>query len=147
VLTASAQSFTQEVISNGGGNYTQINGSLEFNIGEVITETYSNNYGIFYAGFEQGFYGILSVDEINNENSVFNLYPNPTNGKTNLTVSSKYLINSNCVLTDIFGKRILEFTLDFNTVFDLSDCSTGVYFLNISANNNLIKTFKIIKNE
>lgn len=144
-FTATAQSFTQEAISSGGGNYTQINGSLEFNIGEVVIENYSNNYSRLYLGFEQGFYGILSVNEINNNDNLFSLFPNPTNGKTNLTVVSKYLVNSNCVLTDISGKSLLEFNLDLNNVFDLSSFSTGVYFLNISANNKLIKTFKLIK--
>ena len=48
-----AQTITQEVYSSGGGYHTQINGSLQFNIGEVLVEDYQNTNCHLQQGFEQ----------------------------------------------------------------------------------------------
>jgi hypothetical protein len=145
---AKGQSITQEIVSFGGGNYNQINGSLEFNVGEVVVQTYSNSYCKLFSGFEQGYYDVLSIDEIDSKNTSFSLYPNPTNGKTNLIVTTINTENSTGVLIDIFGKKLFEFDLVFENSIDLSNYSAGIYILNINSNEGkLLKTFKILKNE
>ena len=50
-----AQTITQDVISNGGETHSQINGSMQFNIGETFVDTYLNNDSPeMYLGFETG---------------------------------------------------------------------------------------------
>ena len=51
-----AQTFTQEVNASTGGYYKQINGSLQFTIGEPLIETYSTAQTKLSQGFQQGHY-------------------------------------------------------------------------------------------
>ena len=77
-----SQSLTQEVLGNSGGTYEQANGSLQFQIGESVIETYNEaGYPQMYLGFEQGSYSIVSIEENRIlENTDITLYPNPSNG-------------------------------------------------------------------
>lgn len=51
--TANAQSFVREVIGSAGAFATSPNGSMEWTIGEVMTETYDGSNNFFTQGFHQ----------------------------------------------------------------------------------------------
>lgn len=142
-----AQTITQDVISNGGETHSQINGSMQFNIGETFVDTYLNNDSPeMYLGFEQGSYSVTSIKENKPLHLVdILLYPNPSSGIFNLSISSiegfKYKI------TDNLGKKILNSIIDTETnLIDISKVERGIY--NLTVYNETIdyqKTFQILK--
>ncbi len=92
-----------------------------------------------------GFLTTLSLEELNQSNEVFNIFPNPTNGFFNVNISDN-LIGSKMEIISLDGRVITHSFLENNKVdIDLSNCINGVYIIQIS-NLNTIITNKIIKN-
>ena len=84
----------------------------------------------------------LGVSE--NSNPEFSVHPNPTNGKFNITLPSN--VKANVSVVDAEGKVILEKNnLSNGALMNLGKVATGVYFLNISHENE-IETVRIVKN-
>lgn len=82
----------------------------------------------------------LSLLDANN----FSVYPNPTNGKINL--SSKALM-STIVVKDAAGRIIQEKAVATNNeAVDLTDVQSGIYFVTIGAVDNTQATIRVIKN-
>ncbi len=79
--------------------------------------------------------------------SGISIYPNPTSGKFNLTVSNELVSVKNIEITDITGKIIInyQFAID-NSQFDinLSDFESGIYLIKIQTDKEVFTT-KIIK--
>lgn len=141
------QSITQDVISPLGGYHKQINGSLQFNGGEVITENYHTAYCHVQQGFEQGAYGLLSVKTMVN-NVDIEVYPNPTRDFMRVTIDDSSGKRYVADLRDLAGKELYHASLIESTQLDLRTLATGVYILSISNQENLdIQSFKIIKHE
>ncbi|MDD2636667.1 MAG: M4 family metallopeptidase [Bacteroidales bacterium] len=70
--------------------------------------------------------------------------PNPTNDICKIYGTSN-LSDINIKITDITGKTIYERSPADNNTIDISNCSSGVYFISINSNEGN-KTLKIIKN-
>lgn len=94
------------------------------------------------------FSGVPNVELSNNtfENSIFSLYPNPTN--------DIFYIKSNAItkndifgtIHDILGKNIKTFNLENEvTRIDLSNQQAGIYFIEIRNKFNQAEHFKVIK--
>lgn len=148
-FSINAQSITQQDLSNGGGTYEQSNGSMQFNIGEPLTETYNNSNGQLYQGFEQGSYLVVSVEETLNTDVIsVDLYPNPTDGVFSLNISSSLNSSFNLQITDGLGKLIFQET-SIQTLpyqFNLEQYESGVYYLTIvNDSGKYMKTYKVIK--
>ena len=82
------------------------------------------------------------------ETGKISAYPNPAATKTRIIFSGSFTPDNNIMLLDLFGKphipksikRISENSFEI----DLSNLSSGIYFIKIKINNDL-KTLKIIK--
>ena len=148
-LFSYSQTFTQEVKASAGGFYQQINGSMQFTIGEPLTETYSNSSAKLYQGFEQGSYTLVSVTELPILTDLdVNLYPNPSLGIFNLAIESKVVSIFAIDVIDYQGKNIIHKEISANNLeqLNLSDFSSSIYYVTISnAELSYLKTFKIIK--
>jgi hypothetical protein len=85
----------------------------------------------------------VSVIENNFSNAV-KLFPNPTEGSVNLTLNKAYE-NISINVTDIAGKTVLNrvYTNSNNINFNI-DNKSGVYFVEVSSNNEKA-IFKVIK--
>jgi len=144
-----AQTFTQEVKTSGGGYYQQINGSMQFTIGEPLAETYTNSSAKIYQGFEQGDYSIVSVIELPILNDLdVNLYPNPSSGIFNVNIESNETSIFRIDVIDAKGQTIIHKEIISKTIelIDLSGLSSSIYYVSITnADKNYLKTFKIIK--
>ena len=74
-------------------------------------------------------------------------YPNPTLGELWLKIGNYNQQKMQLLLFDMNGKQILVNDIKTaETKLDLNTYATGVYFLRLLEQNELIKTFKIIKN-
>ena len=145
-----SQSITQDVIGIGGGTYLQSSGSMQYNIGEPMIETYKEpNKPQMYLGFEQGSYSIVGIEEnklIPNLEMV--LYPNPSNGQFYLQVDRDDLQNFKLTVNDQLGKLITEKNQleAITTTLDIRTFERGIYYV-VVTNSKLDyqKTFKLIK--
>lgn len=80
----------------------------------------------------------VSIPELNN--STYKIYPNPINSTLNIVDINNQLQNSIIQITDCLGKIIYSNT--FTSQINISDFSSGMYFLSVQDNK---KTVKIIK--
>jgi len=80
-----------------------------------------------------------TVAEIESNTSDFSVYPNPTNGELNISVSN----HSTVRLFDLTGK-LINSSVTTNTSWNISDLDNGIYILSIE-NNGVITTKKVIK--
>jgi len=80
-----------------------------------------------------------TVAGIESNTSDFSVYPNPTNGELNISVSN----NSTVRLFDLTGK-LINSSVTTNTSWNISDLDNGIYILSIE-NNGVITTKKVIK--
>ena len=88
--------------------------------------------------------GMSQLGVAENSNSEFNVYPNPTNGKFNITLPSN--IKANVSVVDAEGKVILEKNnLSNGALMNLGNVAPGVYLVNISSENE-VQTIRIVKN-
>ncbi len=106
--------------------------------------TSAGDTDIFVAKYTQTGTGIsdLSTNGIS-------IYPNPTNGKFNLTVLNDAVSVKNIEITNIIGKAVLSFSnfqiSEFsNYEIDLSDFENGIYIISIQTDKEVFTT-KIIK--
>jgi hypothetical protein len=86
-----------------------------------------------------GINGAVSVSGIN-------IYPNPTNGILNVSISSELAGVASIEVYDAIGKLVIKDTLsnDANTI-NLSKLEDGMYVFKIINNNKAIKVGKVVK--
>lgn len=117
-------------------------------VGDIIPNTasifFDSNPAIVTNTFNTEFVSVLGVNQFENNNFVF--YPNPTNDF--ITISSKDSETINAIkVYDLLGKTIYFDTYKNITsqTIDLSGVNSGMYFIEVKTNNNLIVK-KIIVN-
>jgi len=92
----------------------------------------------------------VNVPEIIQDDNIFQMYPNPSNTEVTIECQNNFNIDkSEIQIIDITGKKIVIEVekKNYNSwKIDVSTLSNGIYFLQIlSANNEILKTFKLIK--
>jgi len=86
--------------------------------------------------------GTLSVADIN-ENSYFNLYPNPTSDVFTVTTNNS-LLGSTYYIIDQLGRTVLSAKLNSETTnIIINELSAGMYIFRVGGQNQ--RTFRIIK--
>ncbi len=83
--------------------------------------------------------GVIESDEDENRfeaNSIFTLYPNPTDGKVNLIIGQDLQGKSVVEVYNVLGARMMDKTFQNLTtgqsvVFDLQHCSPGIYIIRL----------------
>ena len=114
---------------------------LDFSSPVIYTVTAEN-------GSEQEWTVTVDIETgiIENENQ-FMIYPNPSSGIFNIQLNSKIQgsTNTQIIITDITGKQIYtsKFQNFKNSKIDLSDQTSGVYFICIVSNDKIFN-YKII---
>jgi len=142
----------QETIPASGGNATGSGGTVSFSVGQVVYTTNTGTNGSVAQGVQQPYEisivtGLETVNGITLECSV---YPNPAIDLLNLKIdapTSLSLQSMSYQLFDINGKP-LEYRkiTDVVTSIKMSGLPMAAYYLKLSENNTVVKTFKIIKN-
>ena len=86
-------------------------------------------------------HSLLGIDKQNSSVQNIQVIPNPTNGKTKVNFALNDDNNIQVSLVDALGKTVKlftkqDFTSGFNSfTFDVSDMSSGVYFIKFSGDN------------
>jgi hypothetical protein len=139
--------YAQEAVPTSGGDAIGSGGSSSYTVGQVVYTTNSGANGSVAQGIQQP-YEIstlvgLEVTEINLE---LTAYPNPTNNVIHLSIGNYENEKLSYQLYDIQGRKLAgESIKDNPTSIVLQDFSGSSYLLNVLDNNQLIKTFRIIK--
>lgn len=140
-FSLSAQKIAPSVIASAGHVIKAGNLSLEWTLGEVVTETRTSSSLIVTQGFHQGNLGTTLVQ--NQELTQLNVYPNPTTSIIN--IENPESLDLQFTLTNIEGKIIMQNQLrTSNLEINLEDLSQGNYIL-VFKNKNEQKSFNIQK--
>ena len=138
----------QENSTAAGGQATGTGGTASYSLGQVVYTTATGTNGSISQGVQQT-YEISAITGIA-ETAIkleLSVYPNPTTHFLKLEVGSEDLENLSYQLYDMQGKVIENKKVDSNTThISLEGQSTGTYFLSVVKDNQIVKTFKVIKN-
>lgn len=136
-----------EVLATAGDDVKKGKYQLSYTLGETVTITQGNRFYFVTQGFHQVEWNAVIVWEYQPEEINLEVFPNPYSRNLTITVPAGQL-------TENFSYRIVDFTFkevafgelssDRNEL-ELSYLPAATYLLNISKNQELIKTFRIIK--
>ncbi|MDD3860483.1 MAG: T9SS type A sorting domain-containing protein [Bacteroidales bacterium] len=144
IFSTTLQAQQQEVVANGGDYFQNTNGSLQWTVGEIVTESYTNDAGNLNQGFQQTTIVITEIPERISAEKEIIAFPNPANNI--ITLEFEKETNFKFIIYDINGKLVLIGTQKQTRLdIPIDQLTTGMYFLKIYENNLIIKTFKIEK--
>jgi hypothetical protein len=141
---ADAQTLPRSVISSSGDQFFSAAGSLEWTLGEIMTETYSQEDGFLTQGFQQP-YRII-VTSLSDQESGILIYPNPVFDFVYVKTDPDH--EWQVELFDLHGKRLVTpiEREDSRTQVDLRGLGNAIYLLGISNTTTGTKTYhKVIK--
>lgn len=140
----------QEAILTTGGEASGSGGSASYSVGQVIytTNTGSNGYSA-YEGVQQPYEisVVIGLKETDSIDFYLSAYPNPANDFLILKVNDYDNEKLSYQLFDINGKLLENKELSGSeTQIQTNTLVPSTYFLKVAQENNVIKTFKVIKN-
>ncbi|MDR1809277.1 MAG: T9SS type A sorting domain-containing protein [Prevotella sp.] len=148
---SAAGSFGQSAQVSAFGSASSSAGSINFSGGQAFV---SQDAAIL-VGIQGGFeiYESSSPTSVADKGNVFEIavFPNPVS--TSLNVKCEMLNGAPhsgadvAAIYDITGKKLISCKLSPVTKMDVSQLSAGTYFLEITLSNNVVKSFKIIKQQ
>jgi len=136
----------QQTVTTTGSEATGTGGTASYTVGQVVYTTNTGTNGNVAQGVQQPFEisTTLGISEttINLELSV---YPNPTTDFLTLKVEKTDGLTYQ--LYDLQGKIIESKAVNSpSSNISLEAQPTSIYFLKVTKNKQIVKTFKIIKN-
>ena len=137
----------QQTTIPSGKMASSLSGNINYSVGQTDYTTNSNPTGSLSQGVQQP-YEIFSLgtNDFPNISLKMLVYPNPTVALVNLKIEN---LSSNALeyhLFDMTGKQISSQKINqAETQIPLENLPSATYFLNVSDNNKIIKSFKIIK--
>lgn len=130
-------------ITNNGGETWEYNGSYNSMINIDVFGNYFFRYGDDGLIYRQVIPSILSSEDHYQEESDWNLFPNPTSGI--LTINTSMLIFDRIQIVDLGGRVVKEISSFHSELFsvDLTSERSGIYFVLIYSEKGLL-TKKLI---
>ncbi len=136
--------YAQKVVATAGDYYNYSNISISWTLGEPVIETISNGSNILTQGFQQSKLSASEIYTVDSKNININVFPNPA--QEFVTIKTYGNKEMHFQLTDINGKSIKEENINSdNTNVSLKELPRGIFLLQISKNNKILKIFKLIK--
>ncbi len=139
----------QQSTNTSGGNATGTGGTVSYSVGQMNYTTNTGTGGSACQGVQQPF-EIFALTGIKNTKDLsINLtaFPNPTSNYLTLSIESATSKNLTYQLFDMHGKLIATQKIsEKETKVEMSNYAAATYFIKITENNSILKTFKIIKN-
>jgi hypothetical protein len=124
------QVTTPSVISSSGDSYNNGGIMMDYTLGEIVIETYTNSNTILTQGFHQGDLKVTTA--VVNLDIKTKIYPNPT---TNfLIIELEKNVNAELLVYDINGKIVIKDKLneEQKKQLDFSFLNQGNYLLHIN---------------
>ena len=124
------QVTTPSVISSSGDSYNNGGVIMDYTLGEIVVETFSNSANILTQGFHQGVLNVTTA--VINLDIKTKIYPNPT---TNfIIIELEKNVNAELLVYDINGKIVIKDKLneERQKQLDFSFLTQGNYLLHIN---------------
>ena len=140
----------QETIPATGGESTGSGGSVSYTVGQVLFTTNTGTNGTVAEGVQQPYEisVVVGLEEAQDIKLVCTVYPNPTTDLLTLETGNPNNKNLFYQLYDITGILLISKKLiDIKTTIPMTSLPPATYFLKITDNQEVVKTFKIIKNQ
>ena len=145
LLTIINSVHSQEVVSTQGETYSSPNAIIDFTVGEVVINTFSDGTNNITQGFHQTNWNFVGLE---NHTPSFEaiIFPNPTSEVLNIRASA--FENVTYTLYDAQGKLIVKDKLTAEqTLIPVSQLATGSYSITLNNPTQNLKTFKLIKTQ
>ncbi|MFT6922960.1 MAG: hypothetical protein ACJA1C_001968 [Crocinitomicaceae bacterium] len=146
LLLGSGGLHAQDSPTATGGEATGAGGTASYSVGQVVYTTVIGTNGSIAQGVQQP-YEISTTVGVNEMsiNLELSVYPNPTTNYLTLKVEDNSDLNFQ--LIGLQGTVIENNKVNSNsTTINVENLPTATYFLKVTKNNQIVKTFKIIKN-
>lgn len=144
--TITAQNNT----TSSSQNITDSGGTINYSIGQVFFQSQSSSTSNISNGVQVPVETLtLSTKDDLLLRFSANIYPNPTVKDIYLKIDNFEISNLSYQLYSINGKLIKESKtiIEENTKIAMSQFPANIYLLQIKSNKQIIKTYKIIKNQ
>jgi hypothetical protein len=138
----------QNAIPATGGNASGDGGTASYSVGQVVYSTYTGTNGSVAEGVQQPYEisVVTSIEEAKDISLEIIIYPNPATEFIKLKIGNYEVENLRYQLYDIRGSLLQDNKIvDNETNIVMSNYESATYFLKVTDNTKLIKTFKIIK--
>ncbi len=149
-LLGRSQSVAPFVIASAGEYYSNASGSIQWTMGETMTETYGSASNFITQGFEQpNDFGTSIVSTTVPVN--VGLFPNPATDHVNLTFGNDAEGDYVVGIFDVLGQQIGTQKINVaagatNVEIALGDIANGVYFITVTRLvTGASSTFKVNK--
>ena len=145
-----ARLHAQETVPATGGEASGSGGLASYTVGQIVYTGYTGTNGNRVTQGVQQPYEIsvvIGIPEAENINLSVAAYPNPTSDYLTLSVGNFEAIKLSYQLYDMNGKLLesKKITAD-KTKIVTNELTPAIYFLKVTDNKTVIKSFKIIKN-
>lgn len=140
--------YAQEALSASGGNASGSGGSVSYTIGQVTYTTNTGINGSVAQGIQQPYEisVVTWLEEAGGINLSCSAYPNPANKYVFLKTENCDTENITFQLFDDNGKLLENKKAEGTaTKIDMENLVIATYFLKVLKNNQVVKTFKIVK--
>jgi len=137
----------QENINSTGGKATGTGGTVTYSVGQTVFNTSSSETGTVMEGVQQPYEIFITTGiELATISLDLKVFPNPTTNILNLIVENEENELS-YQLFNIDGKILQSEEINSKeTKIELLDLKQSSYFLRVIEKDQIVKTFKIIKN-
>jgi len=139
----------QQVVTTSGGNTSGSGGSVSYSVGQIVYTTNANSNGSVAQGVQQPYEisVVTGIEEALGISLEIMVYPNPATDFVKLKIENYEVQNLRYQLYDINGSLLQDNKIVGNeTNIVMSYYMSATYFLKVTDNNKVVKTFKIIKN-
>ncbi|MCI4666792.1 MAG: T9SS type A sorting domain-containing protein [Bacteroidia bacterium] len=143
-ITVSAQSLTPEVLTSAGETFKGTNVSLDWTMGEIMTESFAGTTLVLTQGFQQPSLTSTSIEELASSFGTIKVYPNPTSNR--LFIERERGQNLQVMLLDMKGSMVLQKTIQpLMGELNLSSYANGIYVLRMTDGKKFAQTIRIEK--
>ncbi len=137
---------SQEVVASAGIYFENKNHQISFTVGETVIETYRGDQFLLTQGFHQPLLWVTELDELVGINLNIKAYPNPTADFVKINSNEELPLGSTFHLYNMQGVLVRIGEMDgLTTEVSFRQLVPANYFLKIFHEDNILKTFKIIK--
>ena len=146
-MLLSGVAFGQQNAVASGGEASGIGGSVSYTVGQIDYISASGANGNINQGVQQPF----EIFSVGIEETAFDinvsLYPNPAVDQVIISLETRENYkNPSYRLTDEQGRIIRQGAINLNeTSVQVSDLANACYYLNVLIDDQLAKTFKLVK--
>jgi hypothetical protein len=144
----SAHVISQEIVGSAGKEESNTQVQIYWTLGETVIQTGGTGEQRLTQGFHQIEYFATLIEEKNQSNIEFTLYPNPFIDVVNIAIKGDATANSlNYALIDMNGRELKSGKMISNPFsLEFSAFSSAYYLIRIfSDNNSVFQTYKVQK--